>query len=90
MEKNIDQGYRELVALGTRLRSSLDRYFDSVRDFDVFAKPPLLKSAREEIEFWIFTDFIGLCRKGAHLNVGVPEEDIEPYYYLKRNPSYAG
>ena len=61
-------------------------YTEFVEHFDVPLRPAI-KTTFDEIDCWIVRDFMEPHRTNLHLEHGVAKEDVESFYYLRRNPT---
>jgi len=92
LEENVSRCHQKLQAMGTRVDSVLQGHMDFIKDFDdpIQRGERVIKTTIAEVECWISGDFAEPMRSTQHMNGGAAKEDIEPFYYLRRNPILCG
>ena len=75
--------------MGLRVGGILENY---IRFADGFAAPikPVIKTTLAEVDWWITKDFMGPDRLKLHIDHGESQDDVEPFYYLRRHPVLCG
>jgi hypothetical protein len=75
--------------MGLRVSGILENY---IRFADGFAAPikPVIKTTLAEVDWWITKDFMGPDRLKLHIDHGESQDDVEPFYYLRRHPVLCG
>jgi hypothetical protein len=75
--------------MGLRVSGILENY---IRFADGFAAPikPVIKTTLAEVDCWITKDFMGPDRLKLHIDHGESQDDVEPFYYLRRHPVLCG
>jgi len=89
LESEVEQCHQELQKTGSRVQRILGDYIRFAVDFDV-PLSRVIGITFEESECWITEDFAEPKRSELHLSHGIPESDIEPFHYLRRNPVLCG
>lgn len=90
LEDNVFLCHDELRYQGRRVRGILTKYIDFADNFDMPVNRLIRKTTLGEIDCWVNEDFLEPRRTDLHVKHGVPASEVEPFYYLRRNPVLCG
>lgn len=89
LESEAEQCHQELQRMGSRVQAILGDYIEFAEGLDA-PLSRVIGITFEEVECWVTGDFAEPRRTELHRSHGVSENDIEPFYYLRRHPVRCG
>ncbi len=89
LDEDVIRCHQELVKVGKRYHGILGTYLDFSKDFYA-PRFKAIETTFAEIECWVIGDLAEPQRTDLHLSHGETKDQIEPFFYLRRNPVFAG
>jgi hypothetical protein len=89
LEADVTRCHRELRSMGLRVGGILENYTRFAGGFAVPIRTAI-KTTLVEVDCWITKDFMGPDRLKLHIDHGESQDDVEPFYYLRRHPVLCG